>query len=420
MTDSSPAPVRVLHFADVHIGMENYGRTDPDTGLSTRVRDFLRRMDDMIAYARAHEVDLTVFAGDAFKTRTPNPTFQREFAHRIRDLIQLAPVVLLVGNHDMPPTYNKASSVEIYQTLEVPNVWVADQYETRLFSTRRGPVVVGAAPYPQRDLLLDKADTASRTIAQTDAVIEQNLAKALRRLADEADQHACPRVLTGHFTVTGAVTGSERGIMLGRDLEVMPSLVADPRWDYVALGHIHKHQNLTAGREGVPPVVYAGSLERIDFGEEADFKGFCWAEIQRGACAWRFQRVKARPFVTLTLDLRHSLEPTQDAVNAIADADISDAIVRVFLKLTPETDARLREDVIRAALVAEKPHLIAAIRREIEEPSRARLGASPEGLTDDELLDRYLLSLGKDDRERARLLDAARALFASTPDAGAQ
>src|SRR5580765_2004674 len=97
-------PIRVLHFADAHVGMENYGRTDPETGLSSRVRDFLRRMDEMIEYAKLHEVDLTIFAGDAFKTRTPNPTFQREFSWRVRDLSAIAPLVLLVGNHDLPPT----------------------------------------------------------------------------------------------------------------------------------------------------------------------------------------------------------------------------------------------------------------------------------------------------------------------------
>jgi exonuclease SbcD len=112
MTD----PVRVLHFADTHIGMENYGRTDPQSGLSSRLVDFLRCMDEMIEFAREHDVDLTIFAGDAFKTRNPNPTYQREFAWRVRDLSQLAPIVLLVGNHDLPPTVLKASSIEIYDT----------------------------------------------------------------------------------------------------------------------------------------------------------------------------------------------------------------------------------------------------------------------------------------------------------------
>ena len=118
--------IKMLHFADVHIGMENYGRTEPITGLSTRVVDFLKRVDEMIDYAQKHAVDVAIFAGDAFKNSQPNPTFQREFAHRVRDLSQICPVVLLVGNHDLPSTKARAYSIEIYETLSVPNVWVAD------------------------------------------------------------------------------------------------------------------------------------------------------------------------------------------------------------------------------------------------------------------------------------------------------
>src|SRR5260221_11719067 len=94
--------IRMLHFADVHIGMENYGRTEPNTGLSTRVVDFLKRMDEMIAFARHNDVDLVVFAGDAFKNRQPNPTFQREFAWRGRAFWSGSPIVVLVGNHALP------------------------------------------------------------------------------------------------------------------------------------------------------------------------------------------------------------------------------------------------------------------------------------------------------------------------------
>ena len=67
-------PIRVLHFADVHIGMENFGKIDNETGVSSRVRDFLARLDDMVVYAREQDVDLIIFAGDAFKTATPSPT----------------------------------------------------------------------------------------------------------------------------------------------------------------------------------------------------------------------------------------------------------------------------------------------------------------------------------------------------------
>ena len=404
-------PVRVLHFADVHIGMENYGRTDPETGLSSRVRDFLRRMDEMIDFAREHEVDLTIFAGDAFKTRNPNPTFQREFAWRVRDLSELAPLVMLVGNHDLPPTALKASSIEIYDTLSVPNVWVADDYEVRVIETRRGSVAVGAAPYPIRSRLLEQVKTAGLTIAETDQLLQSELSAILENLAVDVDQHDMPRLLTGHFTVSNAIFGSERGIMLGRDVQVLPSVLADPRWDYVALGHIHKHQNMTEGREGVPPVVYSGSLERIDFGEEADPKGYCWVELERNRAKWQFHRVKARPFVTLRVDLRESVDPTAELVEKIEAQNLHEAIVRLIVDLSPQTEARLNEGIVRDALRRAGVSMIAAIRKEVEQPARARLGGSPEGLTDTQLLDRYLLTKGMGDERREELIRAAEAIF---------
>jgi exonuclease SbcD len=404
-------PVRLLHFADLHVGMENYGGTDRDTGLSTRVVDFIRRMDEVTEYAASHQADLIIFAGDAFKTRAPNPTFQREFAHRVRDLSQIAPVVMLVGNHDLPLTQMRASSVEIFDTLAVPNVWVAGNYEVRQVETARGSVAVGSAPYPLRARLLEQAQTAGMTVAQTDARLQEQLVMILDELAAEADTHHGPRVLTGHFTVSGAVMGSERGIMLGRDVAVPREAVADPRWDYVALGHIHKHQNLTAGRDDVPPVVYSGSLERIDFGEEGDPKGFCWVEMERGATRWSFVPLSARPFVTLKADLRADVDPTHSAIRLVEAHDLRGAIVRMILQLTPESESRFNEMPVREALKRAGAVYVAAIRKEVEQPARARLGASPEGLTHAELLERYLISTGVVPARRAELLDAAESIF---------
>lgn len=407
-------PIRILHFADVHVGMENYGKTDPQTGLSSRVVDFLRRMDEMIAYAREHDVDLTIFAGDAFKTRSPNPTFQREFAWRVRDLAELAPLVMLVGNHDLPPTILKASSIEIYDTLAVPNVWVADDYEVRRIDTKRGPVVVGTAPYPIRSRLLQEANTAGMTIAETDSLLQETLAKIMEGLAEEADQHAMPRLLTGHFTVSGAIVGSERDIMLGRDVAVTLAAMADPRWDYVALGHIHKHQNLTKTRTDAPPVVYSGSLERIDFGEEGDPKGFCWVELAHGATRWEFVKVDCRSFVTLRADLTESANPTQDMLREIRKYELKDAVVRLIINLAPENETRLNEATLRDALRQANVYHLAGIRKEVERPERARLGANPEGLTNEELLDRYFLSRDVPEDRRKALLELANEIFEST------
>jgi len=399
-------PIRVLHFADIHVGMENYGRTDPTTGLSSRVVDFLRRLDDVCTYAADNDADLIIFAGDAFKTRSPNPTFQREFAHRVRDLAAIAPVVLLIGNHDVAPAKMKASSVEIYDVLDVPNVWVAGDYEVRQIETRRGPVAVGAAPYPIRSRILEEVGTMGLTIAETDRILQEQMVTILEELAEAADELGdMPRLLTGHFTIGGAVTGSERGIMLGRDVAVPRAIIADSRWDYVAMGHIHKHQNLTHDRDDLPPVVYSGSLERIDFGEEGDLKGFCWVELARNGTNWRFESVRARPFVTLKVDVRDADEPTTLVLKEIERHNLQNAVVRLLLDFTPESEARFNEAVIREALRRAAVFYIAVIRKQVEQPARMRLGASPEGLTSMELLERYLMSIETPEERRKDLLE---------------
>ncbi|MFN8530697.1 MAG: hypothetical protein U0670_18990 [Anaerolineae bacterium] len=55
---------------------------------------------------------------------------------------------------------------------------------------------------------------------------------------------------------------------------------------------------------------------------------------------------------------------------------------------------------------------IAGICKEIEQPaSRARPGGNPEGMSDEELLERYLISRQTSDARRERLIDAARPIF---------
>ncbi len=408
-------PIRVLHFADVHIGMENYGTTDPETGVSSRVFDFLARMDEMIEYAREGDVDLVIFAGDAFRSRSPNPTYQREFAARIRRLSQLAPTVLLAGNHDIPMNAAKASTVEIYRTLDVPGVWAAQDYDARRLETKRGPVIIGAAPYPIRARLLEAGSTRGMTIAEQDDALARALHKRLEALRDRANELAAadtPRLLCGHFSVAGALWGSERGVMLGRDVVADLKALADPAWDYVALGHIHRHQNLTAGRADAPPVVYAGSLERIDFGEEKDTKGFCWVELARGGASWEFVEAPARKLLTLSVDARALDNPTGEVLAEMKRHDLKDAVLRLVIKLTPESETQLNDNVIIKELKRAGVFHIAGISKDVDRRARSRLGLSPEGLTALELLERYFEGRDVEAERRAELLRLAREIVA--------
>ena len=341
-------PIRMLHLADLHIGMENYGRIDPATGIHGRVLDFLRRFDEVIEYGLSHDVDLVIFAGDAFKTRDPSPTYQREFARRIKRLSDAGvPTILLVGNHDLPAMEKKATSLDIFRTLAVSNVTVGWRDEMHRIETKRGPVQVACVPYPMRQRLLSREEYRGKNLEELDRALTDIVGDMVHGLAAELDP-AIPSVLAGHFTVGGATFGSERSVMIGSDVVVLKSVLADPVWDYVALGHIHKHQELNGG--ATPAIVYPGSLERIDFGEERDPKGFCWVELARGETNWQFIPVQARPFITIWADARDADDPTQVVLDEISRKDVTDAVVRVNIKLRAHQESKLREKDVMAAL----------------------------------------------------------------------
>ena len=78
--------LNLLHLADIHFGMENYGRLDPATGLNRRLLDFSRSVHHAIDYALEHDVHLAIFAGDIYKHRDPEPSWQREFARCVNEI----------------------------------------------------------------------------------------------------------------------------------------------------------------------------------------------------------------------------------------------------------------------------------------------------------------------------------------------
>jgi len=413
MVVSMMTTIRILHLADLHIGMENYGQLDPATGLNGRVMDFLRRLSEVVDYALDQEVDLVLFAGDVYKSRDPNSTYRREFARRIKRLADAGiPVVLLVGNHDLPAQDRRASSIEIFRTLAVPNVVVASHDHLHHLTTRRGaPIQVASVPYPLRQRLLAHEEHKDSTIPELDAVVQHLVAENIQALAAQVDP-SVPAVLTGHFSVSEAQYGSERTVMLGRDVVVLKSVLADPTWEYVALGHIHRHQELNNGQH--PPIVYSGSLERIDFGEENEPKGFVVADVRRGGTEWQFVPVAARRFLTIRADMRDQADPLATLLEVIAHHDVADTIVRLIVQTRPEQEGLLRHADIRRALG--QAAYVASINQEVERAYRQRLGGeSPEGLTAAQLLTRYLESRDTPPDRIEILLRHAEEIFQASP-----
>ncbi len=408
-------PIKLLHTADIHIGMENYGRVDPETGINARVMDFLRRLTDIGDYAIENDVDVLIFAGDAYRTRDPNPTYQREFARRIKRVADAGiPVVMLVGNHDLPAVSRRASSIDIFGTLDVPNVTVAYREEIYPITCRDGQRLnVAAIPYPLRSALISREDHQGKSLAELDGLLQSIMIDNARALAEEAHKTPdVPAILMGHFSVSEASTGSEKNIMIGRDASVPRSELANPAWRYVAMGHIHKHQSLNHDLQ--PPIVYSGSIERIDFGEEHEKKGFVVAEISDGPTTWEFltgYHLKARPFLTIEVDVREATDPTEAIIAEIQrHDDLSTTVVRLIVKLRQEQEPLLVEREIKRAL--DDAYFVAALQKDVQRVERSRLGGiSVEALTPLQLLEHYFEARGVAPERTKLLLERAQTLM---------
>ena len=406
--------MRILHFADLHIGVENYGRIDPNTGLSSRLGDFLRAYDELVDYAIDTAVDLVLFCGDAYKSRDPSQTHQREFASRIARLSSAGiPTFLLVGNHDTPQVIAQATALEIFPTLNVANVHIGDRLQTYIVETRAGPLQVVALPWIKRSDFMATNAARGMTHHEINAAIEQGISQAIQVEAEELDT-GIPAVLAGHVTISQAALASEQSMMLGHDHVLLNSSVALPQFEYVALGHIHRHQVLSRN----PHVVYAGSLQRVDFGEEKDDKGFCVVNLDptkpHGSRFTDFEFVKngARRFLTIDVKLDSGDEdPTATVIKEIEAEDLAGAIVRLRIALPAELEPMLVEGRIRDAL--REAHYVASVSKDVADRTRTRLqDANTRGLSPKDALRLYFDTRNMPDDRAAVLMRYAEELIA--------
>ena len=406
--------MKILHFADAHIDMANYGRHDPESGLPLRVLDFLRSLDVIIETAISEKVDLVIFAGDAYKDRNPAPTFQREWGRRIMRLSQAGiPTILLVGNHDLSPAVGRAHAIQEFDTLQVPHVHVIAKPQLLGPEQLGIPVQVIGLPWVSRSGLMASLETSAVEPEKIFTELEQKLSEIVEELIKTADD-SIPLILTAHASVQGASYGAERTVMLGADLVLPGSLVKDARFSYVALGHIHKPQNLNEGSQ--PPVIYPGSIERVDFGEAKDDKFFVVATLEKGADTkvdWR-KLTNVRPFIDRYVKLEVTENITDNLKSALPSAeDMKGAIVRLTVDY-PRDFEKLIDDTELRAHTAEAFEFHLVKRPQIQ--SRIRLGAdgSIASLTPLDLLEQYWRASHTSDNDIEVLQKACRGNLIST------
>ncbi len=401
--------IRILHFADAHIDMAaGQGRHDPLSGLPVRVLDFLRALDTIIDAAIAEKVQLVIFAGDAYKDRNPSPTYQREWGRRMMRLSQAQiPTLLVVGNHDLSPAAGRANTLHEFDTLQVPYIRVISKPGLLGTGDLWGlPLQVIGLPWITRSGFLAAQEDGALEAEKVNTELETLIDKLIGEWIVRADPHL-PLILTAHASVQNATYGNERSVMLGSDLVLPGGLVRDPRLDYVALGHIHHAQDVNEGHH--PPVVYPGSIERVDFGEAQDKKYYVIAEIEKGRSTYEFRELQGRRFFDrfLRFEMDESM-PSADEFRKRVTAslpspeEIKDAVVRLVLEYPRSWEGLIDEQGFRE-LTSEALEFHFIRRPQVEARIRLSAGGSLESLSHAELLSEYLKMIKTPAEDLARL-----------------
>ncbi len=339
--------IKILHLSDIHLGSGfSHGRINPETGLNTRLEDFVATLSRCIDRAIAEPVDLVLFGGDAFPDATPPPIVQEAFASQFRRLVDAEiPTVLLVGNHDQHSQGQGGASLCIYRTLGVPGFVVGDRLETHTIQTRNGPIQVITLPWLTRSTLLTRPETEGLSMADVNHLLIDRLRVALEGEVRRLDPEI-PTVMLAHLMADTAFYGAERFLAVGKGFTIPLSLLTRPCFDYVALGHVHRHQVLCEQ----PPIVYPGSIERVDFSEEKEDKGFMLVEVERGRTQLEFCTLPVRPFRTIKVDVSEAEDPQAVLMKALQPDKLQEAVVRLIYQLRSDQLDQIDSAPIHEAL----------------------------------------------------------------------
>jgi len=320
--------ITFIHTADTHFGVENYGKTDPQTGVHSRLLDFEKALNSCVDTALEKQVDFFLFCGDAYKTTNPTPTQQKLF---MRCLLKLhkanIPIVLVIGNHDNPLSFGKAHSLDVFGNLPLDGIHILAKPEIIKLNTKNGPVQIAGIPWPTRNTIAMSDKHLLKSANEVTTYISKAVSSIIQSYAQKLDP-TIPAVLAGHLTVsTGIFSGSEKRAIYGNDPVFLPSQLAVKPFDYVALGHLHRHQNLNTG--GYPALVYCGSPERVDFGERSEEKGFCLVSLEKNKTSYEFIKTPTRKFIQLEVKLKPDQNQTEQILQELKKHDLTGAIVKI-------------------------------------------------------------------------------------------
>jgi len=253
--------MRFFHIADLHLGFPL--REDENKF------DHFKSFSFIAEKAVEYKIDVVLIAGDVFHYRDPEASMQSIFSRFLRDLVSNnIRVIIITGNHEGPAFRERSIHLDVYDNLKVPLIYVSKKPEIIKMKDSNFLTL----PYPFKSNFLTKEENRNRNEEEVLSLMNRRLLEALDEKLSEVEDGSI-NVLIGHIPLVEGDVGFEKYINISKELPLSVEEIDRSNISYFALGHLHKRQVITS-RKYAHPFVYAGSLDRLDFGEEHDEKRF--------------------------------------------------------------------------------------------------------------------------------------------------
>ena len=372
--------MKILHAPDLHSVYDNYGKVGSD-GVHSRLAEWRKCADTILETAIRENVDVAVFPGDIFRTSRPRAMEQIEvyslFDKLRREKIK---VVAIAGNHDLVAP-GEPSAVDVLSRVgeksfgvTMPKIVTAKDVQFVCLPSVKAAAINAACS--------DPAEAATMVSNKL-----MDIARSMRALCDDR-----PKVLVGHWNITGSATSSGQYMLGGHEPTLMLSELLSLEFDAYLFGHIHKPQVLHER----PFVGYAGAMQRVDFGEEDDDRGFYIHDLERGETHWH--ALPAIAFHTLSLDENFQITGL---------SQVTGNIVRVKYQVREDDAAKIDHGKIVGQIKEMEPLYFAGIFPEIIKTDRKRSAGLTEQTGPLEALSMWLATksdIKEETRERLMAL----------------
>lgn len=344
--------MRIVHTSDIHIDEHN------------EFDETVRLLDWMANDIHSRKPDVVLIAGDSFpvSVRPSTPLERKAFRTFLNDL-SFTHVVVIRGNHDVAE-----HDVDIFAGEKV-------HVFSQPWCGQMPGIAIAALPWPSKAFLLKYAEESGKSI---DELCRAAMKGILSGFTQQFAKTEGPRIIVGHLNVLGVSFGGFTP--LGQDVEVTQEDLEVVGADYIALGHIHKHQ-MFGNR-----IAYSGSPRRVDFGEEGERKGYLVVDVERDQLPRiLFVETPIRPMQTITVDLGDPFSIEGQRFNP-------DAKARLIIKMTEEDRAALDMPKLLEQLGGVQ-HRDLKTDYGITPRQRVRSVEIQQAVTDDAKLDAWLNSL---------------------------